>query len=328
MKKLLLATSALVASAGFAMAEVTLSGSGELGIASSESTTGGNTQGFNDGDAHVYSGVTLDVTFSGASDNGLEFGASLNIEASSADYDPGDWEFDNAEPLNPTSVSFDPSTCSQSGSTVTCGPGSINGTEGVSFGNVYIASGGVKLTVDSNGIDDLYDDDNASHDAMLSYSGGGISASVTMDVDDSASSTDMTYSFGYSANGISVGLKGNDDDQMELSASYSTDAFSVGVTLDDDEGSQTNTVDASFTTGAFTVSGEFADDDSWELGASYSDGGVTVGATISENSSGDQTTRLTAEMDAGGGLTLIGGLQDSDDSEKGSAWYMGAKMSF
>ena len=53
--------------------------------------------GNNDGELHVYSGVTLAVTFSGTTDNGLEFGASMDAETSSSDYDPGDFEFDGPE---------------------------------------------------------------------------------------------------------------------------------------------------------------------------------------------------------------------------------------
>ena len=106
MKKVLLATTALVATAGFAMADVSLSGSGEMGIAVGPDMSADDDHGNNDGEMHVYSGVTLAVTFSGTTDNGLEFGASMDAETSSSDYDPGDFEFDG-----PAKLSLASATC-------------------------------------------------------------------------------------------------------------------------------------------------------------------------------------------------------------------------
>ena len=83
MKKVLFATTALVATAGVAAADVTLSGSAEMGI------IGGDRLG-NAGDASGVAPVTddvqfftdIDVTFtmSGTTDNGLTFGASIDLD--------------------------------------------------------------------------------------------------------------------------------------------------------------------------------------------------------------------------------------------------------
>jgi len=69
MKKVLFATTALVASAGVAAADVTLSGSAEMGIFGG---TGLETQFWTD----------IDVTFtlSGETDNGLTFGATIDLD--------------------------------------------------------------------------------------------------------------------------------------------------------------------------------------------------------------------------------------------------------
>lgn len=71
MKKILFATTALVASAGVASAEIALTGMAEMGIYDNGS---GDTQFFTD----------IDVTFSmtGEADNGLTFGASVDLDES------------------------------------------------------------------------------------------------------------------------------------------------------------------------------------------------------------------------------------------------------
>jgi outer membrane protein OmpU len=76
MKKLLLATTALVGFAGAAAAEVTISGSAEMGIVGggvgATNGSGGETQFFQD----------IDVTFtlSGETDSGLSFGAAVDLD--------------------------------------------------------------------------------------------------------------------------------------------------------------------------------------------------------------------------------------------------------
>ena len=297
MKKVLLATTALVATAGFAMADVSLEGSGEMGIAvgpdkSADDDYDGSKN--NDGELHVYSGVTLDVTFSGTTDNGLEFGASMNAETSSSDYDPGDFEFDEEE-------------------------------DALGFGNVWISGGGLTLTVDDNGIDDLENDDNA-HDVQIGYASGGLSFDLTSDVDgDHDGGTDdltddsrMSYSFGYSQDGISASLSGNDNDDLTLSAGYEAGAFSTGIELSDDGTTQVITLNASFSADAFTLSVEAADDDSWEVGASFSQDSLTVSASTDSGS----YSEITGSMDMGGGASVEAGF-NSDD-----AYYLGAALSF
>ena len=74
MKAILFATTALVATAGIAAAEVSLTGSAEMGI------MGG------DGIADQFH-TDIDVTFgmSGEADNGLSFGASVDLDESIGD---------------------------------------------------------------------------------------------------------------------------------------------------------------------------------------------------------------------------------------------------
>ena len=65
MKKVLLASTALVASAGIAAADVSLSGSAELGIIDDDTAT------------QFHTDIDVTFTMSGETDGGLTFGASV-----------------------------------------------------------------------------------------------------------------------------------------------------------------------------------------------------------------------------------------------------------
>ena len=70
MKKLLIATTALVATAGMAAADVKLTGYAEIGM-----TDGGGATGM-----EMHSDMDIGFKLSGASDNGLTFGASIDLD--------------------------------------------------------------------------------------------------------------------------------------------------------------------------------------------------------------------------------------------------------
>ena len=70
MKKLLIATTALVATAGMAAADVKLTGYAEIGM-----TDAGGTNGM-----EMHSDMDIGFKLSGASDNGLTFGASIDLD--------------------------------------------------------------------------------------------------------------------------------------------------------------------------------------------------------------------------------------------------------
>ncbi len=244
--------------------------------------------GDNDGDMHVYSGVSLDITFSGTTDNGLTFGASMDAETSSSDFDPGDWEFDTPEAA-------------------------------LGFGSVWISSGGLTVTADDDGIDNLYDGDIA-HDLQIDYAAGAVSFSATSDVDgDSDGGTTFSYSVSYDQDGISASLAGDDNaDCTILNVGYAAGPFSVGLEADQGCGTSVNTLSASFSADAFTLSAEAADDNSWEVGATFSQDGLSVSASTDSSS----YLEFYGSVDMGGGASMIAGF-NSDD-----AYYLGAALSF
>lgn len=79
MKKVLLATTALAFSAGFAAAEVTLSGSANMGVKYMED------RGEGIDDLQLHYEIDADVKASTMTDGGLEFGASFDLDTESDD---------------------------------------------------------------------------------------------------------------------------------------------------------------------------------------------------------------------------------------------------
>ena len=119
MKKILFASTALVATAGVASAQdlgVALTGGAEMGI------FGGDFYGNNNDDAQFLTDLEVRFTLSGEADNGLTFGATIDLDEA-----------------------IDPDYCSQpgAGGTNTNGPAVC----GESDMSVFIAYGGARLTM-------------------------------------------------------------------------------------------------------------------------------------------------------------------------------------
>lgn len=81
MKNVLFATTALIATAGIASAEVSLSGSAEMGIIGGDQGIGydaaGDTTNFAD---QFHTDIDVTFTLSGESDNGITFGATIDLD--------------------------------------------------------------------------------------------------------------------------------------------------------------------------------------------------------------------------------------------------------
>jgi outer membrane protein OmpU len=83
MKKVLFATTALVATAGIAAADVVVTGSADMGIAGASNNWGGAAtapQAGYDGTTTFMQSIDVDFTMSGETDNGLSFGASIDLD--------------------------------------------------------------------------------------------------------------------------------------------------------------------------------------------------------------------------------------------------------
>jgi outer membrane protein OmpU len=177
MKKLLLATSALVMTAGFASAEVTLSGDARMGIV-----------GEDNGDVHFSNRARVSFALSGESDSGFTFGASFRPSNASdaADGDAGEVFISGA---------FGTLTM---GDTDNAAQATVGQVDGVGFAGVG----------SHNEISYLGDETSS---VRYDFSAGGLSFSAStgqMNIDDNSTSVAAAYAVdGYK---VSIGYEDHD----------------------------------------------------------------------------------------------------------------------
>jgi hypothetical protein len=180
--------------------------------------------------------------------------------------------------------------------------------------DVAVSYGGWTLTVDQNGIDNLFDDDQAE-DMSVAGSIGGLSVAVTTDLENSTNS----YKLGYSLGDIALTLTGtnNDDaggDASGISVSYPMGALTLSASVSDesDDGEDDTTIGLTYAMDAITVSytsitpgsaGSMGDE--WDAKISYAAGAMSASINLDE---ADATTMI-AEYDLGG-ATAFAAMHD------------------
>ena len=268
MKKVLLATSALTLSAGFASADVSMSGTGGAGVF-----------GASGADLSVYSGVDLGFALSGASDNGMTFSASLDMGGGQT-LDAGDFELDTQDMGVDDNVSV---TIGVSGLTIVL---SQNGVDDLydddKAGDIGISGAMGDLTYSV--VTGLEDADPTS--LSVGYTAGAISGSVATSDDGDASNVSVSYAMG----DITISAESDTDrtgaDTSSVTVSY---AMSDGMTVSLENSEDVNEVSVAYSSGAISV-GLSADDaatESWEATMAYDLGG---GATFNLGTNQDETT--------------------------------------
>jgi outer membrane protein OmpU len=345
MKKLLIASTALVAAAGMASADITISGHAAAGIYSGlgnkdgvaanvlgtsskdliklkangtveavtdavakSLATGETILSGTDGVAAntaavaetfskdgIYSNAGVDFTMTGATDNGISFSASVNIDAGN-EIDAGDFELDGAD-----------------GGTAGLGAVSMTGTFGT-------------LTFDNSGIDNLYSD-ATTHDVSYSTTVGSVALTVGHSVGALAADADYakatSFSAGTTLSGMAFTLTGSETaagTSASLAMSYALND-TVTITADTDQvaGAESiQTVGASTTLNGVSVSVESANNSTWDVDLGYTAGGFALTYGVDETDG--WTATATAAL--GGGATFQAGV-DSNDST-----YAGVSFAF
>ena len=268
MKKVLLATSALTLSAGFASADVSMSGTGGAGVF-----------GANGADLSVYSGVDLGFALSGASDNGMTFSASLDMGGGQT-LDVGDFELDTQDMGTDDNVSV---AIGVSGVTITLSQDGVDDLYDDDIaGDIGVSGAMGDLTYSV--VTGLEDADPTS--LSIGYSAGAISGSVATSDEGDASTVSVSYAMG----DITVSAESDTDrtgaDTSSITISY---AMSDGMTISLENSEDVNEVSVSYASGAISV-GLTADDaatESWEATMAYDLGG---GATFNLGTNQDETT--------------------------------------
>jgi len=288
MKKLLIASTALVATAGMAAADVTITGHAQAGYHSQLLTKGGASQSSTS--EGIYSGVGVDFAMAGATDNGISFTASLNIDAGT-EIDQADFQYDGAD-------------------TGKAGLGAV--TMSGAFGT---------LTFDDGGVANLFDGDYSNHDISYATTVNGVAITVAADADESVATAataddasakavvtagDMTYTL-TASNNASAGMSTKVAVAYTVNDMLSVNANSKSLSA---AGSKTVAgVGATIVTNGLTVT--VASDNAqpasgWDLDLAYSLGDVALTYGTDENSSHD----LTATYALGGGATFKAGMRN------------------
>jgi outer membrane protein OmpU len=290
MKKLLIATTALVATAGMAAADITITGHAAAGIHSGlddVTTTTSTTDVAADG---VYSNAGVAFALSGATDNGISFSASVDVMAGNK-VDQGDFEYDGADD-----------------GAMDLGAVSMTGTFGT-------------LTFDDAGIDNLYNDAYTAADVSYSTTVGAVSLTVAHDTSGAADANSM--SAGYTASGMGFTLLASDGSagtSASVAVSYAlNDTVSVTGKTDQVAGAESvQTITASTTLNGVSVALSSANNSTWDVDLGYTAGGFALTYGVDET---DGWT-ATASSALGGGATFAAGV-DSNDS-----MYAGVSFAF
>ncbi len=284
MKKVLLATSALTLSAGFASADVSMSGTGGAGVFGAAGA-----------DLSVYSGVDLGFAISGASDSGMTFSASLDMGGGQT-LDVGDFELDN-----------------QYGSATLPDGSAVTGFGTDTNTTVTIGVSGITIELSQDGVDDLYDDDKAG-DIGISGAMGDLTYSVVTGLEDA---DPTSLSIGYSAGAISGSVATSDEgDASTVTVTYAMGDITVSAESDTDRtGADTSSVTLTYAMAdGMSVSLENSEDVN-TLGVSYSSGAVSV--AVEADDATDESWEATMAYDLGGGATFNLGTNDDETTFAG-----------
>jgi len=336
MKKLLLATTALVASAGFAAAGVAITGSAEMGV---DGGTGMDTQFQTD----------LNVTFamSGSTDNGLTFGASVDLSSvgngSNSFHKPfvqGDESIFISGPFGTLTMGDTDGAMdwalTEAGNVGN--PGSINDDETSHQG--YLGS-----YLDGKGDGQI---------ARWSYNAGSFGIAISAEQNlNGAAFKPLTSTASHT--GYAIGVKYG----MDLGASKVNFGFGYQQAYNNNVAGTTFNGGSSLAAGdkmkatGFSVNGSFAGGfkagveythfsltgnnvNHIGIGGGYASGPVSIGANYGEfNPSGSGATikgyGLAADYDLGGGAKIQAGYGHNDAVGAGSSsntWSLGLSMNF
>lgn len=292
MKKVLLATSALVMFAGAASAEIALSGSARMGLVYADTGVGPSTTQFS-------SRVRFSVTASGETDAGLSFGASMRIDQDGGNIDGTE----NGDSTVYISGAFGKLTMGDVSGAVDSLVGQVSGVGyGPNDALQELAIIGTEKTA-------LY----YEYSAGAFTFGAGIGQ---MDIGEDTYNVGVKYAAdGYSA---ALGWETNDltnEDRISASGSATFGAATVKVRVSDTNIAGADTTYAlslDYVTGPTTITGFYAD---------FGNTGASADT---------QHIGLGVAYDLGGGATLAGGIvsQQNDGIPDATFADVGLKFSF
>lgn len=276
MKKILLATTILAASAGAALADghITWGGSATTGIASSnaDGQAAADLNARDNGDFFAYSSANLAVTFAGQTDSGLTFGATFSATAGTS-----------------YTLADDDGFADESGA----------------FGmpTVFVSGSFGKLEMAENEFD-FFDDTNGSGDAKYTGTFGAVSVGLIADVD----SNNASLSLGYTAGNLALSANVDTYDLSNISATYTMGTIAITAATDE---SSNSSLKVAYANNGISASAQYnTSDESVDLAAGYSANGLSVNADTNTVSN---AWTVTGSYDLGGGLSVEAGTNYVED---------------
>jgi len=311
MKKVLLATTALVAFAGVASADVNLSGSARFGLKYTDTPAVGHSK------TSLEKRMTINIDVSTETDSGLELGGRIRLRSDENTY----------------------------GAAVPAGgpfAAPTGGGSGISGANVYLKAGGFKLTVGN--IDGAIESMPGVYNGSVGLDGNGWSALTTNTADEGYFGWDAFSSRGQGNNGAIINYAVGDfaaalsyaafndvtanPDVVAAHLAYTFGDWTAALGYQDG-----GTGGAQFDKTVITISGKlgdfgvglaYADNNNtskYTLNGSYTMGATTISAFISDDSSDGTGTLATIATDNPwglgvtydlGGATLVAGYTNSE----------------
>ncbi|MFV2054234.1 porin [Aliiroseovarius sp. YM-037] len=343
MKKVLFATTALVATSGFAAADVTLTGSAEIGVYNSDYSALVNGDGatagglIGDGETRFHHDLDVRFTLSGTTDNGLTFGATIDLDELDDQPTAGDIGRDSGNHAVFISGDF---------GTVTMGD-----TDGafdwalteVGIGSAINDDHTTHAGFSGNaGLDGTYDGQILRYDNTF----GDFGVALSAELQDTAAGGDTVWGLGarYSFDGISaagdlsVGLGYQTDGTrdiwgMSLNAEFNN-GFQAILNYSDLDGQAAGDNDKhlglgiGYSMNALTVSANYGEydlvgggsTDGWGLAANYDLGGGAVVQFGYGKGDYAATSTATVDDDTAAAVALAGTSRET--------WSLGIAMSF
>lgn len=268
MKKVLFASTALIATAGVASADIAVTGSANMGLDYGVTTTDTTT---------VKNEIDFNIVGSGETDGGLAFGASIDLDANSADN------------THTTDITNDPEVFV-----------SYNGLK-LTIGNVDGATdrGGLgDPGFDGIGIDNVAEVvSHGSHNVRVDYAFGDVAVAATVGSASDDWAIGATASFDAFTVHVGAG-EASGADQYNLTVGYAAGAFGVKAYIGDNGTTQGYGLEGSYTSGDVTVIGVVADNDgagvdtAYGIGVAYDLGGATLAGGVGQNGAGNTVADL------------------------------------
>jgi outer membrane protein OmpU len=344
MKNILLASTALVVFAGAAAADVSITGRAEMGIFSADKLADGTFSGsiytpgvVTSGNTQFFTDIDVTFTMSGETDNGLTFGASVDLDEGGAGAAA---VADNADDGG--------ATIFISGGFGTLTMGDTDGALDWAITDIGNIRNGGSIADDEtahaayigNGIDGRYDGQILRYD----YSFGDFGVAVSIEQDDTDTVDDgfaigVKYSMDMGGVGIDFGLGYQ---EASIRTGISSGVF-AGLTTGDDLSVIGMSVVGNF--GDFSAGLNYAeirsdlqplaDGDYMGFGVGYSANGLTVHANYAELDvlyapTDREGYGLSVAYDLGGGAVVHGGYGSGSvgGSADAASWSLGLGLSF